>query len=216
MIRQTLYLASQSPRRREMIQWLGVPVQTMALEIDEAPLPGEAPAELAGRLARSKAAAASAALGGSWVLAADTVVDLDGVSLAKPQDEGEAKSMLLLLRDREHLVHTAVALSSPAGGITARRVTTRVLMRTYRDTEIDAYIETGDPMDKAGAYAIQHTGFHPVSQIETCYTNVVGLPLGAVVRLLRDAAWDLDPDIQSLCKRHYGYRCEHPDEGGLI
>jgi septum formation protein len=213
MTQPTLYLASQSPRRREMIQWLGIPVQTMAVEIDEAPLPGERPVYLAVRLARSKTAAASAALGGGWVLAADTVVDLDGVSLAKPLDEEEARSMLLLLRDREHLVHTAVALSSPAGGITARRVTTRVLMRPYSDVEIDAYIATGDPMDKAGAYAIQHAGFHPVSRIESCYTNVVGLPLGAVVRLLRDAGWDLDPDIRSLCSRHFGYRCEHPDEG---
>jgi septum formation protein len=89
-------------------------------------------------------------------------------------------------------------------------------MRAYSDAEIDAYVATGDPMDKAGAYAIQHPGFHPVRRVERCYANVVGLPLGAVVRLLRDAGWDLSPDIPNLCDRHFGVRCEDPDEGELI
>ncbi len=86
-------------------------------------------------------------------------------------------------------------------------------MRPYTDAEIAAYIATGDPMDKAGAYAIQHPGFHPVERLEVCYANVVGLPLGAVVRLLRDTGWTLDVDIPALCAQHFGYRGCAGDEG---
>lgn len=211
-IRQ-LYLASQSPRRRQMMQWLDVSCELTAVELDETPHPGESPSNLAARLARAKALAAARALGSGWVLAADTVVDLDGVSLGKPADEAEAWDMLCALRGREHQVHTAVALAAPDGTLAVRRVTTRVHMRAYTEAEMRAYIATADPLDKAGAYAIQHRGFHPVDRIEVCYANVVGLPFGVVAKLLRDAGWDVNSDIQSICEAHFGCHCEQHDEG---
>ena len=224
----SLYLASQSPRRRRMMQWLGIPVIVTHVDIDETPRPGEPPIALAARLAREKAQAAAKLLAAeqprpaerrpTTVLTADTVVDLDGVSLGKPADAAEAREMLARLRDRTHQVHTGVALAWLDGesAVRVRRVTTDVTMRAYTDAEIEAYIATGDPMDKAGAYAIQHDGFDPVARFETCYANVVGLPLGAVVALLEEAGWHLDLDLPALCAQHFGYACDPPDRGVVI
>ncbi|HOT91971.1 MAG TPA: Maf family protein [Anaerolineae bacterium] len=209
-----LLLASQSPRRREMIAWLGLPVSLVGVDIVEEPLKTESPLTMTTRLARAKAHAVAASAREAWILAADTVVDLDNLPLGKPRDPAEARAMLRRLRGRPHAVHTTVVLYHPqAQQELGRRVTTQVLMRPYTDAEIEAYVASRDPMDKAGAYAIQHTVFQPVARVERCYTNVVGLPLCAVAALL--AAWNLalPVDIPSLCLTHFNYACPGPDIG---
>jgi len=198
--------------------WLGIPIATTQADIDETPLPGEEPAHLATRLARMKARAAIASRPNTLVLTADTVVDFDCESLGKPADAAEAREMLRRLREGRHQVHTGVALACsgrpcPDGETHVRRVTTDVAMRPYTEAEIEAYIATGDPMDKAGAYAIQHREFHPVDKLQVCYANVVGLPLCAVVRLLQQAGWTLSIDVPALCYLHFGYRCPGSDAG---
>jgi predicted house-cleaning NTP pyrophosphatase (Maf/HAM1 superfamily) len=150
------------------------------------------------------------------MLTADTVVDLGGESLGKPGDAAEAQHMLERLRESEHLVHSGVALARPGSPPLVRRVTTKIRMRPYTDAEIAAYVATGDPMDKAGAYAIQHPTFAPVEDVNVCYANVVGLPLCAVVRLLNTAGWRIDVDVPHLCYRHFAYTCTSPDEGTSI
>ena len=209
-----LLLASQSPRRREMITWLGLVAQTTTTDIDETPQPGEMPATLATRLARAKARAAQGNVPMQWILAADTIVDLAHRPLGKPQDQDEARSMLWQLRPRPHAVHTGVALYNPASGESlVRCVTTRVMMRDYTINEIQAYVDSGDPMDKAGAYAIQNSTFHPVSSVERCYANVVGFPFCAIASLLRAWKVAVDTTIPELCARHFGYACPAIDEG---
>ncbi len=228
-----------------MLRWLGLPVAIAHVEIDETPRPGEPPAELAARLAVEKARAAQ---GDGWVLTADTVVELDGRMLDKPADAAEARATLEALRGRRHLVHTAVALARPEPdapigpraarpptpvcgrppgcGRIIRRVTTEVQMRAYTDAEIDAYIATGDPLDKAGAYAIQHPTFAPVAHLHVCYANVVGLPLCAVVELIQSAIRNprseirnpqsAIPNVPPLCLRHFNYDCPAPDIGQAL
>lgn len=194
--------------------WLGIPIATTQADVDETPLPGELPEHLATRLARMKAQAAITGRPDAPVLAADTVVDFDSESLGKPADAAEAREMLLRLREGGHQVHTGVALAGrPAGQTHVRRVTTDVAMRPYTDAEVEAYIATGDPMDKAGAYAIQHPAFGPVDRLQVCYANVVGLPLCAVVALLQQAGSILRVNVPTLCYLHFGYRCPGPDAG---
>jgi septum formation protein len=178
-------LASSSPRRREIIGSMIEQFEIIKPDIDETQGIGEAPLDYVKRLSQEKAQAVAAQIGDSAaILAADTVVILaadtigiahDGEILGKPANADEARSMLQRLRNRPHLVCTAFTLLS--GTIQhSEIVSTTVYMRDYSDAEIDAYIATGDPFDKAGSYAIQHEGFHPVSRIEGSYTNVVGLP----------------------------------------
>ena len=210
-----LVLASQSPRRRELLAWLGLPFRAVEADVNEDPLPGEAPAALALRLARAKACAGNGSGPHSLVLSADTVVELAGISLGKPADAGEAWSMLTALRGKDHAVHTGVALWNPqTSRLSLRCVTTVVAMRAYNDAEITAYISTGDPFDKAGAYAIQHTGFHPVERLGHCYANVVGLPLCAVLALLAESAGHApEAHAVALCRARFGYACPGPDWG---
>ncbi|MDX9952723.1 MAG: Maf family protein [Anaerolineae bacterium] len=210
-----LVLASQSPRRREMLAWLGLPFRAVEAAVNEDPLPEEAPAALALRLARAKACAGNGLAAHSLVLSADTVVELEGASLGKPADAEEAWDMLTALRGKDHAVHTGVALWNPqTDRLSLRIVTTVVTMRAYSDAEIAAYIGTGDPFDKAGAYAIQHTGFSPVARLERCYANVVGLPLCAVLALLAESAGSA-PEVHALalCRARFGYTCPGPDWG---
>ncbi len=210
---QPIYLASQSPRRRQMLAWLLPSFTAGSADVDESPLPGETPQHTALRLARDKALALTETANGRLVLAADTVVELDGIALGKPGDAAEACVMLTALQGRAHTVYTAVALHTPHGDVTARYVTTRVQMRAYSDAEIHAYITTGDPLDKAGAYAIQHSLFRPVARLERCYANVVGLPLCAVRALLAEAGYPLNQDLPAPCRKHFAYRCPATDEG---
>ena len=179
-----LVLASASPRRRELLSLLGVRFDLLPVDVLEVVERGEAPAETARRLALLKLRSAVRLLPEAVVLAADTVVDLDGEALGKPRDVEDAVRMLQALRGRAHLVHTGVSL-----GWCAREesvvATTEVVMRPYTDGEIERYVASGEPMDKAGAYAIQDAGFRPVRRIRGSYTNVVGLPLSATARLLQ-------------------------------
>jgi septum formation protein len=214
-VNATLLLASASPRRRELIKLLGLPVETTSADIDETPLDHEQADELARRLSREKAHAVHsvASRSSSVIIASDTTVSLDGESLGKPVDAAEARSMLVRLRGRVHQVHTAVTLidSAPDRARDARAITdlatSDVRMRPYTDQEIDAYIATGDPFDKAGAYAIQHTGFHPAKNFVQCFANVMGLPLCHVTRSLRKLGIEPQNDVPTVCQAHLDYQC---------
>ncbi len=186
-----LVLASSSPRRRELLAGLGVSYDVCKPEVDETPRAGEPPLAYVARLALEKArAVANQVQGDGVVLAADTVVilaadtigvDAQGEILGKPADADEARAMLRALRGRDHLVVTAFVLLPLNGGEPIQQqVKTTVTMRDYTDEEIEAYIASGDPFDKAGSYAIQHPEFRPVAALNGSYTNVVGLPVDEV------------------------------------
>ncbi len=187
-----LYLASTSPRRRQLLTETGFAFELFPVPVDEDRLTEEytGPLDRLGEyLARQKAAAAEQALLAAGkrglVLAADTTVLLDGVSLAKPRDLEEGERMLRALRGREHVVATGVALARPdADQLISGTAATRVLMRDYGDEEITGYVATGDSLDKAGGYSILHPGFSPVARIAGCHPGVVGLPVCIVASLL--------------------------------
>lgn len=182
-----LLLASNSPRRRRLLAVAGYEFRLAPVSINEDVLPGEEPVAYVRRLAEAKARAAAHLAGPDEViLAADTTVaDEDGI-LAKPVDATDAGVMLTRLRGHDHQVYTALALYWPAQDrLLLDACATRVTMRDYSLAEQQEYIASGDPLDKAGAYAIQHAGFHPVEALQGCYANVVGLPmclLGAMLR----------------------------------
>ena len=183
-----LVLASASPRRQQLLRWLGVPYDLDAADIDERPGANEPATELVSRLARAKAAAVSARRPGAWVLGADTIVELDGVMFGKPADPAEAVVMLARLAGREHRVATGFALLSPGGGLhAAGRVVTRVLFRPFDERVIEAYVASGESEGKAGAYAIQGLGAGLIERIDGSFTNVIGLPLAEVERALEEA-----------------------------
>ncbi len=194
-----------------MLSWLGLPFRAVATEIDESPLPGETPAAMVLRLAQAKARAVTPTRPDEWILAADTTVELDNVALGKPIAPKEAFTMLLQLRNRDHNVHTAIALRDPqTARETLQLTTTRVWMRHYTEAEINAYIASGDPLDKAGSYAIQSTQFHPVARLEGCYSNVVGLPLCTLITLLQNWGYSPQVNLAALCRDHFGQDCSCP------
>ena len=194
-------LASGSPRRRQMIALLGIDFEVIKPDVDETLHPDETPYAYVQRLSQLKAEAVAGSLDApATVLAADTIVllaadtigvDEHGEILGKPETSEAAWKMLRRLRDRDHIVCTAFALmrmGDPPCTIT-NSVQTTVHMRDYSDAEIEAYIASGDPFDKAGSYAIQNTQFNPVATIEGCHNNVIGLPLCAVKRALVEVGW---------------------------
>ena len=188
----TLYLASTSPRRRQLLAEAGLAFEPFAVSVDEEALTEayQGPLNRLGEyLARQKALATYAALQAAGkpgrALAADTTVLLGETHLAKPADFEEGRHMLRMLRGREHLVATGVALAGPEPGrIASATAITRVLMRDYTDDELEAYVLTGDSLDKAGGYTILSTTFRPVERIYGCYPSVAGLPLCLVDMLL--------------------------------
>ena len=188
-----LVLASASPRRRELLEGLDVEFICRPVNLDESPLPGEGPETYTRRLARAKARAK--ADDGEVVLAADTTVVLDGALLGKPESPAHAGEMLHSLSGRAHEVFTGVAVHVPQdGGQTATRdavCRSRVWMASLGEEEIDWYVSTGEPLDKAGAYAIQGLGALLVERIEGNYSNIVGLPLPTAQRLLHDCGYDV-------------------------
>jgi septum formation protein len=187
-----IVLASVSPRRRELLLSLGLHVIVVPSEIDEGSRPGYQPRELAEFHAGAKAESVAAREPKAVILAADTVVDLDGLALGKPHDPAEAAQMLRSLAGREHLVHTAFSLvDGPSGRRLAESVTTRVRFYPLAPEEIEAYVATGDPMDKAGAYGIQGRGATLVERIDGDFYTVMGLPLGRVVRGLQRLGYAL-------------------------
>lgn len=209
-----LILASNSPRRRQLMSLGGWEFTVSAAEVDETPLAGEEPPAYVCRLAESKARAAAAANPGNELyFAADTtVVDelapLGTKILGKPSDEADARRMLYSLRGRVHQVYTALALYRPADGLLLTDLCcTEVPMRDYSDAEIEAYVASGDPLDKAGAYAIQHAGFHPVQDLQGCFANVMGLPLCHLARLLQKLQIQPKSDLPQACQAELGYDC---------
>lgn len=182
-----LLLASASPRRRELLQQLGLRFTLAPAAIDEAPLPGEDPAALVSRLAQAKAQAGLAlAEPAQWVLGADTVVVLDREILGKPADDAAAAAMLRRLSGRAHTVFSGVFLACSGVPGRGRVVRTRVWMRGISEPEIVAYVASGEPLGKAGAYAIQGRGAAFVRCLAGSYSNVVGLPLYELDALLRE------------------------------
>jgi len=180
-----LILASASPRRRELLAQAGFSFQVRPAHIPEDPLPDEDPIAYVTRLAREKAQAVYNSIGDpeTVVLGADTTVTLDNHILGKPEDAADAARMLRLLSGRTHRVITGVAAVTANAAQVAAEVTA-VRFLTLSDQEITAYIATGEPMDKAGAYGIQGRAARWIPRIEGCYFNVVGLPLALVSTLL--------------------------------
>jgi septum formation protein len=262
----SLILASGSPRRREFLEFLGLPFtvvlpqsspdplppgETKRGEIDETPLPGESPSELVQRLSRAKAQAVAAHLSSlplpdslsprqgtqeqtAIIIAADTVVVLGDKILGKPANPFEATQMLKQLRQQQyHYVYSGLTVGAWRTGtrqeaynrkaaktdnpqpaeqstilltLITRLHESKVWMRPYSDAEIEAYVASGDPLDKAGAYAIQNKTFAPVERLEGCFASVMGLPLGELAATLRDVGLPL-PTIGPLCSRYTGRPC---------
>lgn len=186
-----LVLASASPRRQELLRNAGIPFSIQATDIPEVPQAGESPRACAERLAREKALAVFRQRPCDFVLGADTIVIVDGQILGKPRDAADAASMLRILSGRTHQVTTGVCLIGPQakaqqGFEDVRSETTLVTMEALSEDDIRPYILTGEPMDKAGAYAIQGIASRWISRIEGDYFNVVGLPVSLVYRMLRE------------------------------
>lgn len=179
-----LILASASLRRAELLRAAGIAFEIVPAEVDERPLTGEAPAAYVERLAREKARAISSRHSQAEILAADTTVVIDGLILGKPVDDAEAREMLARLSGRTHEVLTGVALIRDGRMVSAVE-TTRVRFAPMSDADIDWYIASGEPRGKAGAYAIQGLASRFVDWIEGSYSNVVGLPVALVWKLLR-------------------------------
>lgn len=180
-----LVLASASPRRRELLEQIGVRHEVAPVAIDETPGEGEAPDLYVLRMAREKALTCQADWHdtGRLFLGADTTVVVDGRILGKPADGNEAKAMLARLSGREHQVMSGVALAGPRA-VRERVVSSRVRLRPLSTAEIDHYVATGEPLDKAGAFGVQGKGAALVAELFGSYTAVVGLPLEAVTDLL--------------------------------
>lgn len=203
-----IWLASGSPRRRELLGLTGLAFQAWPADLDEAQQPGESPIEYVHRLAVEKARAVESQAGdGSLLLAADTIVVDRGEVLGKPVDRSEAVRTLERLRGRTHQVYTAIAVYQAGAQLLTDVCVTDVPMRAYRDAEIQAYVDTGDPFDKAGAYAIQNGAFHPVDELAGCYANVVGLPLCHLMRTLAKLGRLLPADMPQRCQQHLRYNC---------
>lgn len=208
-----LFLASNSPRRRELLALGGWNFDVLSTQVDETPLPGEDGMNYVRRLAKSKVTHAANQVVDGVIIAADTsVIDslLNGEFkiLGKPGGPAEAVEMLRALRGRTHQVHTAMEILNPQDGTTwSDLCTTNVTMRNYTDAEINDYVAGGDPMDKAGAYAIQHPGFHPVEQLDGCFTNVMGLPLCHITRCLANFGIPPSVDVPQACQGAIGYDC---------
>ncbi|HET9840223.1 MAG TPA: Maf family protein [Candidatus Angelobacter sp.] len=184
-----LILASASPRRQELLREAGLTFEVHAAHINEDQQAGEPPLEYALRLAREKALAVAQHYPQKYVLGADTIVVIDGEVLGKPGDSADAARMLRRLSGREHQVTTAVAVVRPGGTAETRSLTTQVFFREIAEDEIQQYVAGGEPMDKAGAYAIQGGASRWTNRIVGEYSNVVGLPVSLVTEMLRSSGF---------------------------
>lgn len=209
-----LVLASNSPRRRELLTFLGIPFTVYFVAVDEASLPEEHPTAYVQRLARCKAEQTAAQWKGeAFILAADTTVAMENGAgkweiFGKPQDAFEAERMLRRLRGRTHQVFTGIALiHTTTARLWCDVCVSEVPIRHFSDEEMQAYIASGDPFDKAGAYAIQHAGFHPVENFLGCFANVMGLPLCHVARLLAQAGINIEKQLALECWQSLNYPC---------
>jgi MAF protein len=208
LLTQPLILASGSPRRRAFLEALGLPFSIQVADVEEETQEGEAPHALVARLSLEKALVVATARPSAVVIGADTIVTLDDELLGKPEGPAEAAAMLRRLRSRAHVVYTGVAVCPPGGGTPLTAVVaSTVWMRAYSEDEVAAYVASGDPLDKAGAYAIQNGSFHPVERMRGCYTSVMGLPLQALADLL--AVVGIRPLVAAAaaCAAHTGMPC---------
>jgi len=202
-----LVLASNSPRRRQLLALADWMFSVVVADVDESVQANESPADYVLRLAEKKARAISAH-DDQIILAADTTVVDGNDILGKPQDNMEAFAMLTRLRGRTHQVYTGLALLRRSDGLLLKSLSvTDVPMRAYSDAEIDAYVQTGDPLDKAGAYAIQHPRFKPVARMEGCYASVMGLPMCHVVRMMRELESPPHDNVPVKCQTLLEYQC---------
>ena len=184
-----LILASASPRRQELLREAGIAFAVHAAHINEAQRADEPPLDYALRLAREKAQAIAQHYPQEYVLGADTIVVIEGEVLGKPVNAADAARMLRRLSGREHQVTTAVAVVSPGGNTVVRSSTTKVFFREITDAEVEHYVAGGEPMDKAGAYAIQGGASRWTNRIVGEFSNVVGLPLSLVTEILRTSGF---------------------------
>jgi nucleoside triphosphate pyrophosphatase len=180
-----IVLASASPRRAELLQAAGIEFDVLPAHIDETAREGEAADAYVRRIADAKARAVAARVTDRIILAADTTVVVDGMMLAKPIDDDDAKRMLRLLSGRSHEVLTAVSVGRAGGPVLTEIESTTVEFAAMTEFEIDWYVETGEPRDKAGAYAIQGYASRFVTRIDGSYSNVVGLPIALVYEILK-------------------------------
>ena len=179
-----LILASASPRRKRLLTQVGIPFRSVTSEANEGGVSGD-PAQISRILAEKKAFHVCSETGPSWILGADTIVTVDSRILGKPEDSENAREMLLLLSGKEHRVITGFCILDPSATVAhSESVTTLVRFKPLSVKEIEGYIRTGEPFGKAGSYAIQGVGSFMVEAITGSYTNVVGLPLCAVIKAL--------------------------------
>lgn len=208
----TLILASGSQRRQQFFRELGLDFSVIVADIDETPLHAEHPGAMTCRLAEEKARAVAMRMGRvadrTLIVASDTTVALDDVIYGKPLDEADARRMLLDLRGGPHQVISAVSVLSLPDDRQATRVnTTTVWMRGYDDGEVDVYVATGDPLDKAGAYGIQARDFNPVERLQGCYAGVMGLPLADLSELLGEFGYAVTADVSAVCRLFNTFAC---------
>jgi MAF protein len=208
----SILLASNSPRRQQLLSWTGWQFITCPVPVDETPFAGEKPDDYVRRLAESKgrAALAQATQAGQdiFVLSADTIVLDGGELLGKPRHAAEATAMLVRLRGHVHQVLTALAVFAPPDWrLYTDLCVANVPMRVYGNAEIAGYVASRDPLDKAGAYSIQNPGFHPVIDFNGCFACVVGLPLCHLLRTLFKAGLDAPVDVPGACQANLEYLC---------
>jgi septum formation protein len=209
-----IILASNSPRRRELLALSGLPFVILPVNVDENLSLDEDPEECVRRLAELKMRAAlelANRMGFShdqMVLSSDTIVVYERKILGKPKDIADAEWMLKTLRGKTHQVLTAIQIATvDSSKVVSDLCTSNVKMRKYTDAEIQTYIQTCDPMDKAGAYAIQHSIFHPAEHFDECYASVMGLPLCHVTRSLIKFGIRIYEDIPVVCQQSLNYTC---------
>lgn len=209
MILPPIWLASASPRRQEMLKWIGLPFKILAVDINESQKADETPTDYVKRLANEKASAASPKINPcGLIITADTTVVHKREILGKPANQADAFRILQNLRDDSHQVITCLILSNLGEKTKNIEIcSSLVKMRNYSDEEIQKYVQSGDPLDKAGAYAIQHPGFNPVVDFCGCFASVMGLPLCHLERNLR-LYTDYQPiATHKICQKYLDYTC---------
>lgn len=209
-----MILASSSPRRRQLLSLLGVDFKVTTSDIDERVNPNESPKEYVLRLAQEKSRSVSLQSGvNDVIISADTAVVDGNQILGKPVNKADALRMLYNLRGRTHHVFTGLAVWDPmTRNIIVDICSTEVHMRALQESEMEVYVASGDPLDKAGAYAIQNPRFNPVQSITGCYANVVGLPLCHLIEMLQKLELGVSMLATKGCRSDLGYHCQLIDQ----